>query len=72
MSTLLGLNEVADFIMGQAPHSSTYNESGKGITIKAGDFGQLYPEPATYTTSPIAFSRLGDVIICVVELLAVR
>ena len=67
MSNLLGLNEVADFIMGQAPHSSTYNESGEGdLLIKAGDFGQLYPEPTTFTTSPIAFSRLGDVIMCVV------
>ena len=66
MSNLLGLNEVSDFIMGQAPHSSTYNESGEGqLLIKAGDFGQ-HPKPKTYTTAPISFSQLGDVIICVV------
>jgi len=67
MSNLLGLNEVSDFIMGQAPHSSTYNESGEGqLLIKVGDFGKLYPKPKTYTTAPISFSQLGDVIICVV------
>lgn len=64
---LLGLNEVSDFVMGQAPHSSTYNDTGEGdLLIKAGDFGELYPTPETYTTSPIAYSQLGDIIICVV------
>jgi len=61
----LGL--IAEFVMGQAPHSSTYNSSGEGsLLIKAGDFGDYLPTPTEYTTNPISFSRKGDVLICVV------
>ncbi|MCC6384487.1 MAG: restriction endonuclease subunit S [Bacteroidia bacterium] len=61
------LGNIADFKMGQAPHSDTYNDKGEGtLLIKAGDFGFHYPTPTEYTTNPIAFSEEGDVLICVV------
>ena len=61
------LGNIADFKMGQAPHSDTYNSKGEGsLLIKAGDFGFHYPTPLEYTTNPISFSEEGDVLICVV------
>jgi len=61
------LGKCAEFIMGQAPHSNTYNDNGVGsLLIKAGDFQELYPTPKEYTTNPISFSKEGDVLICVV------
>jgi len=61
------LGNIADFKMGQAPHSDTYNNKGEGtLLIKAGDFGFHYPTPTEYTTNPISFSEEGDILICVV------
>lgn len=61
------IGEVAEFQMGQAPHSSTYNSAGIGTPlIKAGDWGEFRPTPKTFTTNPLAFSKEGDVLICVV------
>lgn len=61
------LSTLAEFIMGQAPNSSTYNDNGEGeLLIMAGDFQDHYPTPTQYTTNPISFSQDGDVLICVV------
>lgn len=61
------LNEVCEFIMGQAPPSSTYNDDGKGsLFVRAGDFGSLYPSSTKYTTQPLKFSKTSDVLLCVV------
>ena len=61
------LGYFCDFIMGQAPHSDTYNTIGKGtIFIKAGDFGEKYPIITNYTTNPLVQSKKGDILICVV------
>ena len=56
-----------EFIMGQAPHSDTYNTRGDGtIFIKAGDFGEKYPIVKNYTTTPLVYSKKGDILICIV------
>src|SRR6185312_5401268 len=61
------LDNVVEFVMGQAPHSSTYNFEGIGeLLVKAGDFGYFFPEPKEYTSSPLVFGRDTDVFICVV------
>ncbi|HWB27622.1 MAG TPA: restriction endonuclease subunit S [Chitinophagaceae bacterium] len=61
------LNHVVKFIMGQAPHSDSYNTDGEGeIFIKTGDFGDLRPNIKWYTTKPLVFASEEDVFMCVV------
>ena len=61
------LNLLVDFVMGQAPHSSSYNQDGIGeIFIKTGDFGKIRPTAKWYTTKPLVFGKNEDVFICVV------
>lgn len=61
------MNHVVEFIMGQAPHSDSYNTDGEGeIFIKTGDFGALRPNIKWYTTNPLVFASEEDVFICVV------
>ena len=61
------LNEVSTFIMGQAPHSKTYNNDGNGeLFIRVGDFGDKYPSSNTYTTNPLVYGKEGDIFLCIV------
>ncbi|MFC4691269.1 restriction endonuclease subunit S [Dokdonia genika] len=61
------LNLLVDFVMGQAPHSSSYNQDGIGeIFIKTGDFGKIRPTAKWFTTSPLVYGSKEDVFICVV------
>ena len=61
------LGYFCEFIMGQAPHSDTYNTIGEGtIFIKAGDFGKKYPKVTNYTINPLVQCKKGDILICVV------
>jgi len=61
------LGSLAEFIMGQAPPGSSYNEDGVGtVFVKVGEFGARYPERVAWTTAPLKFAGPGDVLICVV------
>jgi type I restriction enzyme S subunit len=61
------LNFLVDFVMGQAPHSSSYNQIGEGeVFVKTGDFGKIKPMVKWYTTAPLVFGKEEDVFICVV------
>jgi type I restriction enzyme S subunit len=61
------LDEVAEFVMGQAPPSAECNTTGQGaVFVKTGEFGSLYPEVREWTTRPLKFAKQGDVLICVV------
>jgi restriction endonuclease S subunit len=61
------LGEIATFEMGQAPPGAECNTEGHGtLFVKAGEFGELYPERKEWTTKPLKFGKDGDVFICVV------
>lgn len=61
------LGEVANFEMGQAPPGSASNFSGQGtVFVKAGEFGKDYPVVREWTTAPLKYAKIGDVLICVV------
>jgi type I restriction enzyme, S subunit len=63
----IGLGEIADFVMGQAPPGNECNFEGKGtIFVKAGEFGHSRPVVREWTTKPLKFAQRGDVLICVV------
>jgi type I restriction enzyme S subunit len=53
--------------MGQAPLGESYNTSGEGFPLiaGAGDYGEVYPEPKKFTTSPTRLSQVGDIILCI-------
>jgi type I restriction enzyme S subunit len=61
------LNEVADFVMGQAPPGHECNTKENGyVFVKTGEFGEVYPIVREWTTKPLKFAKHGDVLICVV------
>ena len=61
------LADISTFIMGQAPLGSDCNKDNIGIPfVKAGEFSTSYPVIREWTTSPLKFAELGDVLICVV------
>lgn len=61
------LDEIAEFVMGQAPNASNCNTDGIGtIFVKAGEFGKLTPVVREWTTHPLKYAQSGDVLICVV------
>jgi type I restriction enzyme S subunit len=61
------LGEIASFEMGQAPPGADCNMEGRGtVFVKAGEFGDLYPEKKEWTTKPLKYGKDGDVFICVV------
>lgn len=61
------LGEIADFEMGQAPPGNECNKEGVGtLFVKAGEFGELYPDEKEWTTKPLKHGKNGDVFICVV------
>lgn len=67
MIKLVTLGEVAQVIMGSAPPGETYNEIGRGLPMiaGAGDYGDEFPEPKKWTTTPSQVAEIGDLIICV-------
>ncbi|EJL3952996.1 restriction endonuclease subunit S [Vibrio cholerae] len=63
----VGLGNLADFIMGQAPKKADCNHNGVGtIFVKAGEFGKTHPVEIEWTTNPLKKAEKGDVLICVV------
>lgn len=64
---IASLNHLVTFIMGQAPHSNSYNTDGIGdIFVKTGDFGILRPNVKWFTSTPLVFASEEDVFMCVV------
>lgn len=61
------LGDVCEVIMGQSPPSRTYNTQGDGLPFFQGkaDFGELYPTPRTWCSSPQKIAQPGDVLISV-------
>ena len=63
----VGLGDVAEFVMGQAPPGDECNKSGTGTPfVKAGEFGPVRPVIREWTTKPLKMARPTDVLICVV------
>ena len=61
------LGEVCKVIMGQSPPSKTYNMERKGLPFFQGkaDFGELYPTPRVWCSSPQKIAQPGDILISV-------
>ena len=61
------LDNIADIILGQSPPSSTYNIEGEGLPFYQGkaEFGNIYPKPRKWCTSPKKIANEGDVLISV-------
>jgi len=61
------LGEVCQVIMGQSPPSKTYNLDGNGLPFYQGkaDFGDLYPNPRVWCSSPQKIAYPGDVLLSV-------
>lgn len=62
------LGEVCkEIIMGQSPPSSTYNTEMRGLPFFQGkaDFGEIYPKPRVWCSSPLKVAQPGDVLISV-------
>ena len=65
--TSVSLGDVAETVMGQAPPGKACNKEGKGTAfVKAGEFDVRFPIVREWTTEPLKFARLGDVLVCVV------
>ena len=64
-TTLMG--PIVELVMGQAPAGDEYNTEGRGtVFVKVGEFGPLYPRKEVWTTNPLKFAKIGDVLVCVV------
>jgi len=61
------LGKVCKVIMGQSPPSKTYNMERKGLPFFQGkaDFGELYPTPRVWCSSPQKIAQPGDILISV-------
>jgi len=61
------LDAFAEIVLGQSPPSSTYNEVGNGLSFYQGklEFGDMYPTPCKWCTSPRKIAEKGDVLISV-------
>ena len=61
------LGEVTDVVMGQSPPSSSYNERGEGLPFFQGkaEFGEIYPTPVKYCSSPSRIAEANDVLMSV-------
>lgn len=61
------LENICEIIMGQSPPGTTYNEDGNGIIFFQGktDFGDFFPTPRVYCTSPKKFAEKNDVLFTV-------
>ena len=67
MMNTVPLGEVADLAMGSAPPGHSYNNNGQGLPMiaGAGDYGEKFPNPKKWTTSPTRVTEIGDLIVCV-------
>ncbi|WP_367143880.1 restriction endonuclease subunit S [Pantoea stewartii] len=56
-----------DFVMGQSPSGSSFNEEGKGMPMYQGnaDFGFRFPSNRVFTTEPTRFAEPLDTLISV-------
>lgn len=61
------LKEEFDFVMGQSPSGSSFNEDGIGIPMYQGnaDFGFRFPSNRVFTTAPTRFAKPLDTLISV-------
>ncbi len=61
------LGEISTIVMGQSPPSETYNTIGNGLPFYqgSGDFGEKYPTPRVWCTSPLKLAEIGDILISV-------
>ena len=61
------LDKACLIIQGQSPESITYNDEGKGVPFFQGkaEFGELYPSPVKWCTSPKKKALKGDILISV-------
>jgi type I restriction enzyme S subunit len=61
------LPEEFEFIMGQSPPGSSFNENGVGVPMFQGnaDFGFRFPNERIYTTDPTRFAKKFDTLISV-------
>lgn len=63
----LGNQDISNIIMGQSPHSSTYNREGQGIPFLQGkaEFGEIYPDIKLFCSDPIKVALKDDILISV-------
>lgn len=61
------LDKIARITMGQSPPSSTYNDAGNGLPFLQGkaEFGDLYPTPIKWCSSPAKIANPGVVLVSV-------
>ena len=61
------LGEVASILMGQSPPSRTYNSKGIGLPFLQGkaEFGEIYPNPIKWCSTPIRVCRPGALLLSV-------
>ena len=61
------IRDVASFVMGQAPPGTEVNEIGLGIPFfRSGEFEDIRPKIAAWTTKPLRLALPTDVFVCVV------
>lgn len=61
------LGKVSKIIMGQSPSSSSYSEEKKGLPFLQGcaEFGDKYPTPVKYCSTPLKVAPKGSVLVSV-------
>ena len=61
------LGESCDIVLGQSPSSETYNADGDGLPFYQGkaEFGDLYPTPEKWCSSPKKIAEENDILISV-------
>jgi type I restriction enzyme S subunit len=61
------LGESCDIVLGQSPSSDTYNADGIGLPFYQGkaEFGDLYPTPEKWCSSPKKIAEENDILITV-------
>jgi len=61
------LGESCDIVLGQSPSSDTYNIDGNGLPFYQGkaEFGDLYPTPEKWCSSPKKIAEENDILITV-------
>ena len=61
------LGESCDIVLGQSPSSDTYNADGNGLPFYQGkaEFGDLYPTPEKWCSSPKKIAEENDILITV-------
>lgn len=61
----IGDGKYTTLIMGQSPKGESYNKDGVGLPFYQGskDFGELYPSPRVWCSSPKKIAVKGDIIL---------